>query len=148
MQVILLENIKTLGALGESVKAKPGYGRNYLIPTGKALMANAANKAYFEARRVEIEKEMQHRLADATTRLDAIAQLQISLNARAGDEGRLFGSITAHDIAEAIKQQGVTVSKHEIRLEQGPIRQVGEHTVGVHLHNEVTTEILVTVVAE
>jgi large subunit ribosomal protein L9 len=148
MQVILLENIKTLGALGESVKVKPGYGRNYLIPTGKALMANAANKAYFEARRAEIEKEMQHRLADATTRLDAIGQLQISLTARAGDEGRLFGSITSHDIAEAIKQQGVTVSKHEIRLEQGPIRQVGEHTVGVHLHNEVTTEILVTVVAE
>lgn len=148
MQVILLENIKTLGALGESVKVKPGYGRNYLIPTGKALMANAANKAYFDAKRVELEREMQHRLSDAMARLDAINQLQIKLSARAGDEGRLFGSITAHDIAESIKQQGVTVSKHEIRLEQGPIRQVGEHTVGVHLHNEVTTEILVTVVAE
>jgi large subunit ribosomal protein L9 len=148
MQVILLENIKTLGHLGESVKVKPGYGRNYLIPTGKALMANAANKAYFEARHAELEQEMQHRLADATARLEVIKQLRISLSARAGDEGRLFGSITAHDIAEEIKQQGVTVSKHEIRLEQGPIRQVGEHTVGVHLHNEVTTEILVIVVAE
>jgi large subunit ribosomal protein L9 len=148
MQVILLENIKTLGRLGESVKVKPGYGRNFLIPKGKALMANAANKAYFEAKRAELEQEMQHRLADANARLEAINGLRISLSARAGDEGRLFGSITAHDIADAIKQQGVTISKHEIRLEQGPIRQIGEHTVGVHLHSEVTTEILVTVVAE
>jgi large subunit ribosomal protein L9 len=148
MQVILLENIKTLGKLGDPVKVKPGYGRNYLIPQGKALMANAANKAYFEAKRAELEQEMQNRLADAQTRLDAVAQLRITLGARAGDEGRLFGSITAYDIAEAIKAAGVPLSKHEIRLEHGPIRQIGEHPVGIHLHNEVTTEILVTVVAE
>ncbi|MEY3182874.1 MAG: ribosomal protein [Pseudomonadota bacterium] len=148
MQVILLENIKTLGNLGDLIKVKPGYGRNYLIPTGKALMANAANKAYFDAKRAELEQEMHHRLSDAEARLEAVNQLSIRLTARAGDEGRLFGSVTAHDIAEAIKQQGVTVSKHEIRLEQGPIRQLGEHPVGIHLHSEVTTEIMVTVVAE
>jgi large subunit ribosomal protein L9 len=148
MQVILLENIKTLGRLGESVKVKPGYGRNYLIPMGKALMANAANQAYFEAKRVDLENAMQDRLDDANARLEAINQLRISLSARAGDEGRLFGSITATDIADAIIQQGVTVSRHEIRLAAGPIRQVGEHTVSVHLHNEVAADILVVVVAE
>jgi len=149
MEVILLEDIKKLGKLGENVRVKPGHGRNFLIPQGKALIANAANKAYFEARRAELEKEMQQRLVAANERLAAIGQLALSISARASDEGRLFGSITAQDIVDAIQAQtGVAVTKHEIRLAQGPLRQIGEHTVGLHLHNEVATEIMVTIVPE
>jgi len=148
MNVILLERISSLGSLGETVKVKAGYGRNFLIPQGKAVPATADNVAKFEARRAELEKAAAERLDTAEARKDAIGQLSISITQKAGDEGKLFGSVGTSDIAHAITEAGVPVEKREIRLPNGPLRQIGEHKVEVELHSDVVVAISVNVVPE
>jgi len=129
MEVILLEKIENLGVMGDKVNVKPGYGRNYLIPKGKAAPATEANIAAFEARRAELEKAAAESLAAAEARRDRLAELNITITAKAGDEGKLFGSIGTADIADAISAAGVDVERHEVRLPEGAFRQVGEFYV-------------------
>lgn len=148
MEVILLEKIEHLGAMGDRVKVKPGYGRNYLIPKGKAASATAENIAAFEARRAELEKAAADALAGAQARRDQLDGLVVRVSAKAGDEGKLFGSVGTLDIAHAIADAGVKVERHEIRLPDGPLRNVGEHPVHLHLHSDVNVEINVVVEAE
>jgi large subunit ribosomal protein L9 len=148
MEVILLEKIEHLGAMGDRVKVKPGYGRNYLIPKGKAASATAENIAAFEARRAELEKAAADALAGAQARRDQLDGLVVRLSAKAGDEGKLFGSVGTLDIAQAIIDAGVKVERHEIRLPNGPLRHVGEHPVQLHLHSDVNVEVNVIVEAE
>ncbi|SFX73580.1 50S ribosomal protein L9 [Marinospirillum alkaliphilum] len=149
MQVILLEKINKLGALGQEVNVKNGYGRNYLIPQGKAVPATAANREVFEQRRAELEAASAERLAAAQARaakLDALERVTIA--SKAGDEGKLFGSIGARDLAEAATAAGVELSKSEVRLPEGPLRTTGEFEIQVHLHAEVESVLRVAVVAE
>jgi len=148
MEVILLEKIENLGVMGDKVNVKPGYGRNYLIPKGKAAPANEANIAAFEARRAELEKAAAESLAAAEARRDQLVDMNIVITAKAGDEGKLFGSIGTHDIADAINASGVTVERHEVRLPEGAFRQVGEYDVQLHLHTDVNTTIKLTIAAE
>lgn len=148
MEVILLEKIAKLGKLGDKVTVKNGYGRNFLIPFGKALPATAANVAEFEARRAELEKAANELLAAAQKRAEEMAEIELTLTAKSADEGKLFGSIGARDLAEAITGAGVAVTKSEIRLPEGPIRATGEYDVAVQLHSDVATTIKVIVVAE
>jgi large subunit ribosomal protein L9 len=148
MEVILLEKIENLGVMGERVKVKPGYGRNFLIPQGKAAAATPENIAAFEARRAELEQTAADALARAQARRDQLAGLIIRLSAKAGDEGKLFGSVGTGDIAHAVTAAGVTIERHEVRLPEGPLRQVGEHPVQLHLHSDVNVEIQVVVEAE
>jgi large subunit ribosomal protein L9 len=148
MEVILLEKIENLGALGDRVKVKPGYGRNYLIPKGKAAPATAENIAEFEARRAELEKQAGEALATAEARREQLADKTITIKAKAGEEGKLFGSIGTADIAEAIAEAGVEVERHEIRLPTGAYRQVGEYDVEIHLHTDINTVIKLLIEAE
>jgi large subunit ribosomal protein L9 len=148
MEVILLEKIEHLGAMGDRVRVKPGYGRNFLIPQGKAAAATVENIAAFEARRVELEQAAAAALATAQARRDQLAGLIIRLSAKAGDEGKLFGSVGTVDIANAVTAAGVSVERHEIRLPNGPLRQVGEHAVQLHLHSDVNVEIKLVIEAE
>jgi large subunit ribosomal protein L9 len=148
MEVILLEKIEHLGVMGDRVRVKPGYGRNYLIPKGKAAAATAENIAAFEARRAELEQAAADALARAQARRDQLEGLIIKLSAKAGDEGKLFGSVGTADIAHAVTAAGVKVERHEIRLPNGPLRQVGEHAVMLHLHSDVNVEIKLVVEAE
>lgn len=148
MEVILLEKVENLGALGDKVKVKAGYGRNYLIPGGKATPATAENIAAFEARRAELEKQASEALAVAEQRKTALEKLSITITAKAGDEGKLFGSVGPADIADAVTAAGVAVEKKEVRMPTGPIRIAGEHEIGIHLHTDVNTTLNVTVVAE
>ncbi len=147
MQVILLENIHKLGALGDSVTVKPGYARNYLIPAGKAVSATPENLAAFEQRRAELERQQSDALAAAKARAAQFTDFGITVVRKAGEEGRLFGSVSAADIAEACTAAGVEVRKQEIRLSD-LIRTVGEFDVDVHLHADVECTVHVTVVAE
>ncbi len=148
MQLILLEKVKHLGDLGEEVKVRSGYGRNYLIPQGKALPATPGNKAVFEARRAELEKVQNERLSEARERAERLTEMSVIIPRKVGGEGRLFGSVSALDIAEALTTAGVEVARQEIRLATGPLRQTGEYTVGVHLHGDVDAQVVVHVVAE
>ncbi len=148
MEVILLEKVGKLGGLGDKVTVKSGYGRNYLVPQGKAVPANAANVEQFEARRAELEKAAADKLAAAQARADKINELQLSVTAQAGDEGKLFGSIGARDLAELATGAGIEITKAEIRLPTGPIRNTGEFEVSVHLHPEVDAVLHIIVVAE
>jgi large subunit ribosomal protein L9 len=148
MEVILLEKIEHLGAMGDRVRVKPGYGRNFLIPQGKAAAATVENIAAFEARRVELEQAAAAALATAQARRGQLAGLIIRLSAKAGDEGKLFGSVGTVDIANAVTAAGVSVERHEIRLPNGPLRQVGEHAVQLHLHSDVNVEIKLVIEAE
>ncbi|MGD8558996.1 MAG: 50S ribosomal protein L9 [Gammaproteobacteria bacterium] len=148
MNVILLEKIANLGDLGDSVKVKAGYGRNFLIPQGKAVPATTENVEKFEARRAELEKAAAEKLSTAEARKDAISKLTISIAQKAGDEGKLFGSVGTTDIAQAITDAGVAVEKREIRLPTGPIRQVGDYMIEIELHSDVIAEINVNVVPE
>ena len=145
MNVILLERVANLGNLGDSVKVKAGYGRNFLIPQGKAVPATPANVEKFEARRAELEQAAAERLSKAEARKDAISALSITLTQMAGDEGKLFGSVGTSDIAHAITEAGVPVEKREVRLPNGPIRQIGEHHVEIELHSDVVAEVTVIV---
>ncbi len=149
MQVILLEKIGKLGALGDEVSVKNGYGRNYLIPQGKAVPATKENREVFEQRRAELEKASAERLAGAEARKAALEALEkVTLVSRAGEEGKLFGSIGSRDLAEAATAAGVELSKSEVRLPEGPLRQVGDYEILVQLHAEVDATLRVSVVAE
>ncbi|GAB7530717.1 50S ribosomal protein L9 [Pseudomonas sp. 3A(2025)] len=147
MQLILLEKVANLGNLGDKVNVKAGYGRNYLLPYGKATPATAANLAAFEERRAELEQLAADKKTSAETRAAQLAELEVTITATAGDEGKLFGSIGTHDIADALTASGVEVSKSEIRLPNGTIRNVGEFDVAVHLHSDVDATVRVVVVA-
>ena len=148
MEIILLEKIANLGALGERVKVKPGYARNFLIPKGKATAATAANLARFEARRAELERIAAEMLARAKTRAEQLAELIVTLSVKTGSEGRLFGSVGPADIANAVSAAGIELQKQEVRLPLGSIRQIGEYDVDLHLHSDVKTQIRVNIIAE
>jgi|TARA_B110000977_G_scaffold142559_1_gene180894 large subunit ribosomal protein L9 len=148
MNVILLEKVGKLGALGDTVSVKAGYGRNFLIPKGKAVPANKANIEAFEARRSELEAAAAEKLAAAQARADAIGALTISIPANAGEEGKLFGSIGTNEIAAALLEAGHVVDKTEIRLPEGTLRALGETAVAIQLHSDITIEITVALVAE
>ncbi len=148
MEVILLEKIANLGDLGEKVNIKAGYGRNYLIPQGKAVAATEEKIKEFEARRAELEKQAAEKLAAAEARAEAIKKLEITITHKAGEEGKLFGSIGTHDIAEAITSAGSAVEKSEVRMPDGVIRQVGEYEIDINLHSDVVVTVPVKVEAE
>ena len=148
MQVILLQRIVNLGKLGETVDVKPGYGRNFLIPQGKALPATAANIEKFEARRAELEAIEAKELAAAQERADALKDVNVIMRAKSGEEGKLFGSIGTRDIAEALTNSGLEVDRSEVKLPEGAFRQVGEFNVDIQLHHDVTASILVTILSE
>ena len=148
MEVILLENVGNLGSLGDKVDVKSGYGRNFLIPQGKAVPATEDNVAKFEARRAELEAAAQAALSAAEQRAAAVVELAgVSIEATAGEEGKLFGSVGTRDISEAITAAGVEVDKSEVRLPEGVIRELGEYEVMLQLHGNVATSIAVSVVA-
>ena len=148
MEVILLKQIENLGGLGDKVSVKSGYGRNYLIPTGRAVPATAENQAAFEARRAELEKEAAEAMAAAETRKASIDGLSITVARKAGDEGRLFGSVGTADIAEAATAAGVALEKKEVRLPEGPFHVTGEFEVQVHLHTDVEATLKLAIVPE
>ncbi len=148
MEVILLQKIENLGALGDKVTVKAGYGRNYLVPTGRAVSATKENLEAFEARRAELEKEAAEALAAAEARKAKIEELSISISRKAGDEGRLFGSVGTADIAEAVTTAGVEVAKREVRLPEGPFHHTGEFEVVLHLHTDVDAVLKLAVVPE
>ncbi len=149
MQVILLEKVKNLGGLGDKVSVKPGYGRNYLIPQGKALPATPKNVADFEARRAELERQQTEILVAAQARGTHIDNLEPLVVARkVGMENKLFGSVSATDIIEAAKVININLKRHEIRLPDGPLRLVGDYSIAVQLHAEVTAHLKVQIVPE
>ena len=148
MDVILLQKVANLGAIGDRVKVKSGYGRNYLLPSGRATAATPANVARFEARRAELEKMAAEELASAQQRAESLRDFRLSITAKAGAEGKLFGSVGTNDIAEACTAAGHKVSRSEVRLPAGPLRAVGEHSVALHLHTDVEVALAVTIVAE
>ena len=148
MEIILLEKIANLGNLGDKVSVKPGYGRNYLIPQGKAVPATSAKLAEFEQRRAELEKKAAEVTAAAEARAQAIADLSVTIAQKAGEEGRLYGSISTKDIADAATKAGVEVQKHEVRLPSGPIRHTGEYDISLQLHGDVAATLKLAVVAE
>jgi len=148
MEVILLQKIANLGDIGDRVKVKPGFGRNYLLPGGKATLATPANIAKFEARRAELEVRAATDLTAAKTRAAALEGFKLTLTAKAGSEGKLFGSIGTSDIAEACSAAGHKIERAEVRLPGGPIRTVGEHSITLHLHSDVDIEVPLTIVAE
>ena len=148
MQVILLDKVVNLGSLGEIVKVKDGYARNFLIPSGRARRATEAAKAEFEARRAELEKAAAEKLAAAQAQGEKLAGTSVKLTQKAGVDGRLFGSVTNHDIADELKKQGFDVHKSQIRLPNGPIKTIGDTTVAVSLHTDVDAEIIVAVYGE
>jgi large subunit ribosomal protein L9 len=150
MEVILLEKVANLGGLGEKVSVKSGFGRNYLIPQGKAVFASAENIRVFEERRAELEKQAAEKLAAAESRKAQIEGLSdgVTITHKTGEEGRLFGSVGTADIAEACTAAGVEVAKSEVRLPEGPFRVAGEYEVALHLHTDIDTTIKVTIVGE
>jgi large subunit ribosomal protein L9 len=148
MEIILLQKVANLGNIGDRVKVKAGYGRNFLLPQGKATLATADNIAKFEARRSELEHAAGEELGKAQARATKLQGFKLSLTAKAGGEGKLFGSVGTSDIAEATRKAGFDVERSEVRLPQGPIRQAGEHIVHLHLHTDVTVDLPVTIVAE
>jgi large subunit ribosomal protein L9 len=148
MEVILLQKIANLGDIGDRVKVKPGFGRNYLLPGGKATLATAENIARFESRRAELEARAAADLTSARARAAALEGFTLSITAKAGSEGKLFGSIGTADIAEACQKAGHAIERAEVRLPGGPIRTVGEHLISLHLHSDVDVQVPLTVVAE
>ena len=148
MQIILLEKVVNLGDLGEIVKVKDGYARNFLIPGGRARRATEANKAAFEARRADLEKVAAAKLAEAQAQGEKLAGSTIKLTQKAGVDGRLFGSVTNHDIAEELGKMGFEVHKSQVRMPNGPIKTVSESTVQIALHTDVVVDVNVTVYGE
>jgi len=149
MEVILLENISKLGKLGDTVNVKAGFGRNYLIPQGKAVYATDANTAEFEARRSELEAAAASQLQAAETRAEAITALgTLTIPANAGEEGKLFGSVGTRDISDAIVAAGCDVDKAEVRLPEGALRELGEYEIAIQVHGEVTATVSLEVVPE
>lgn len=148
MEIILLEKVPNLGSLGDKVTVRPGYGRNFLIPHGKAVAATPEKIKQFEERRAELEKKAAEVLASAEARAASIAAISVTIAHKAGDEGRLYGSIGTRDIADAATAQGIAVEKGEVRLPNGAIRQVGDYEIGIQLHGDVTAVLKLAVVAE
>lgn len=149
MQLILLQKVTNLGNLGDKVDVKPGYGRNYLVPQGKAVPATAANLAEFEAKRAEYEAKAKANFDAAGARLGKVADATVTIAANASTEGKLYGSVGPREIAEALtKQLGVEVNKSEVVMGEGPLRHTGEHEVHVHLHADINTTVKVVVVPE
>lgn len=148
MELILLEKIVNLGNLGDKVTVSPGYGRNFLIPKGKAVRATAEKLAEFEQRRADLEKKAAEIVAAAQAQAQAIANLSVSIARKAGDEGRLYGSVGAKDIADAVTAAGVAVEKHQVRLPNGALRSVGEYEIKIHLHADQDAVLSLKVVGE
>lgn len=148
MEIILLTKVANLGNIGDRVKVKSGFGRNYLLPQGKATLATAANVAKFEARRAELERVAREQLTSAGERATAMKDFHLTIRAKAGTEGKLFGSVGTADIAEACTQEGFKVARSEVRLPGGPLRMVGEHIVTLHLHADIDVQLPVTIVPE
>jgi large subunit ribosomal protein L9 len=148
MEVILLEKIANLGNLGDKVTIKSGYGRNYLVPQGKAVAATAKKIAEFEARRAELEKAAAEKLSAAQKLGNELSKLQIVITHKAGDEGRLFGSVGTHNIAEAITAAGIIVEKQQIRLPHGAIRHIGDYPIDINLHSDVIVTLAIKIAAE
>ena len=148
MEVILLEKVGKLGGLGDRVTVKGGYARNFLLPKGRAVLANESNVAEFETRRAELEKAAKEQLDAATARADGLNQKVVAITAKAGDEGKLFGSVGTRDISEAAEAAGLTLDKSEVRLPEGPLRTTGEHEVQCQVHAEVFATITVVITGE
>ena len=148
MHVILLEKIANLGDLGQEVVVKAGYGRNFLIPQHKAVPATKENIQHFESRRVELERLADEKKASAEERAKSISATELTIAMKAGEEGKLFGSISGRDIAEAMTARGIALEKSEVRMPEGPIREVGSFEIDIHLHSEVEANVRLTVVAE
>ena len=148
MQVILLERVANLGSLGEVVKVKDGFARNYLIPHGKAKRATPENLALFESRRAELERNQADALAAAQARATQLEGLMIQIAQKAGVDGRLFGSVTNFDIVEALAKQNIAVERAQVRMPQGPLKQVGDFPIPIALHTDVNATITVSVLAE
>jgi len=148
MDVILLTKVANLGNIGDRVKVKSGYGRNFLLPKGKATLATPENVKKFEARRAELEKVAREQFQDAESRAAAFKDFKLQITAKAGTEGKLFGSIGTADIAEACTGQGHKLARSEVRLPTGPLRTVGEHVVALHLHTDIDVQLPVVITAE
>jgi large subunit ribosomal protein L9 len=148
MEVILLQKVANLGNIGDRVKVKSGFGRNFLLPQGKATVATPENVKRFEERRAELEKAAREHLSTAQERAEAMKDFHLRITAKAGAEGKLFGSVGTADIAEACSREGFKVQRSEVRLPNGAIRMVGEHVVNLHLHADVDVSVPVTIVAE
>ena len=148
MNVILLESVENLGGIGDLVKVKPGYGRNYLLPQGKAALATPENMKAIEARRTELEKAAAEEISKAKKRAKAFDGLELVIHANAGAEGKLFGSVGPIDIVDALAAVQVEVERAEVRMPEGPVQELGEYTIGVHLHSDIDAEVLVKVVGE
>lgn len=148
MQIILLDKVINLGALGDVVKVKEGYARNFLIPTGRARRATQSAIAEFEARRAELEKVAAAKLAEAQALGEKLAAVTVKLSQKAGVDGRLFGSVTNHDVSEELNKQGFAAAKSQVRMPNGPLKNVGDYTVSVNLHTDVTVDVNVSVLGE
>lgn len=148
MQVILLDKVVNLGALGDVVRVKDGYARNFLIPTGRARRATKSAIADFEARRAELEKAAAAKLAEAQALGEKLAAATVKLTQKAGVDGRLFGSVTNHDVADELVKMGFAVNKSQVRMPNGPLKMVGDYTVQVHLHTDVNVDVNVSVLGE
>jgi large subunit ribosomal protein L9 len=148
MEVILLQKVANLGNIGDRVKVRSGFGRNFLLPQGKATLATPDNIARFEARRAELERLAREHLSSAEERAAAMKDFKLTIRAKAGTEGKLFGSIGTSDIAEACTREGFNVERSEVRLPHGPLRTLGDHAVSLHLHADIDVPLQVTIVAE
>jgi len=148
MNVILLDKVENLGDIGDLVTVKPGYGRNYLLPSGKASLATPANIKEFEAQRVELEKQAADETASAKARAELVQGMELVITANVGAEGKLFGSVGPIDITEACEKVGVEIARSEVRMPDGPIHEVGDFTVGLHFHSDVNAEITVKIVGD
>jgi large subunit ribosomal protein L9 len=148
MEIILMQKVANLGNIGDRVKVKSGYGRNFLLPQGKATLATKDNIAKFEARRAEFEKAAKDEMSGAQARAAKLEGFKLTLTAKAGGEGKLFGSVGNSDIVEALRKAGHTVERAEVRLPNGPIRQTGEHTIQLHLHTDVNVDLPIVIVGE
>jgi large subunit ribosomal protein L9 len=148
MDVILLQKVANLGNIGDRVKVKSGYGRNFLLPKGRATLATPDNVKRFEARREELEKLAREQMSSAEERATALKDYKLTITAKAGTEGKLFGSIGTSDIAEALTKAGFKIERSEVRMPNGPLRMVGDHSVGLHLHADIDIPLAVLIVAE
>jgi large subunit ribosomal protein L9 len=148
MEVILLEKVRNLGALGDVVKVKPGFARNFLIPYGKAVSATADNKNKFEQQRAELERKQNESLAGARERAEKLTGMTLQVVRKVGEDGKLFGSVTIRDICEAAQAAGLTLERSEVHLSAGPLKDIGDHEISVSLHPEINFKIIVSVVGE
>ncbi len=148
MQIILLDKVVNLGALGDVVRVKDGYARNFLIPSGRARRATQTAIAEFEARRADLEKVAAAKLAEAQALGAKLSAVALKLSQKAGVDGRLFGSVTNHDVSEELNKQGFAVAKSQVRMPNGPLKNVGDYTVSVNLHTDVTVDVAVSVLGE